>query len=58
MDGKEIVLESSPLGNAVNLDKKANGTLERFIEPCWNPDCDPEEGCCICEHTGRIWVWR
>lgn len=21
---------------------------------CPNPDCDPEEGCCICEHTG--WV--
>lgn len=22
--------------------------------PCPNPYCDPTEGCCICEHTGRI----
>ena len=23
-------------------------------EPCPNPECDPEEGCCLCEHTGKI----
>lgn len=23
---------------------------------CPNPDCDPEDGCCVCEHTG--WVYE
>lgn len=24
---------------------------------CPNPDCDPAEGCCVCEHTGQIFEW-
>lgn len=24
---------------------------------CPNPDCDPEEGCCVCEHTGWIYEY-
>ncbi len=27
------------------------------IEPCPNPDCDEEEGCCVCEHTGRVYSY-
>ena len=23
-------------------------------EPCPNPECDPEGGCCLCDHTGKI----
>jgi len=27
---------------------------------CPNPDCDPEEGCCVCEHSGWVYeyVWE
>ncbi|MGB8510065.1 MAG: hypothetical protein WCD76_16925 [Pyrinomonadaceae bacterium] len=24
---------------------------------CPNPDCDPDEGCCVCEHTGFIYEY-
>lgn len=27
------------------------------IVPCDNPDCDLEDGCCNCEHTGRIAIY-
>jgi len=27
------------------------------ILPCPNPECDPEDGCCICEHSGRIYEY-
>jgi len=27
------------------------------IVHCPNPDCDPEGGCCICDHTGYIYEY-
>jgi hypothetical protein len=27
------------------------------IVDCPNPNCDPEEGCCVCEHTGKVRQW-
>lgn len=28
---------------------------KRVVIRCPNPECDPEDGCCMCEHTGRIY---
>ena len=32
-----------------------NFARKRVVVSCPNPECDPEEGCCLCEHTGRIY---
>jgi hypothetical protein len=30
--------------------------LSKKVTRCPNPDCDKEEGCCVCDHTG--WVYE
>lgn len=35
-------------------DAESEGTPN--IIPCLNDECDPEEGCCACDHTGKVRV--
>lgn len=30
---------------------------DKKIVRCPNPDCDVENGCCVCEHTGWIYEY-
>lgn len=38
------------------MTSEARQTRMEIID-CPNPNCDPEEGCCVCEHTGKIRQW-